>query len=314
MKRLSFALAALAMGLGCGTSSPSFTIDFPLNYLMDVETGESVGSCCFLGQQGDALAAAGEKLLFIDREAGYVKAEVDLGVTIGHAASSPDGGYGLALSGPELHVVSNETYIQRPSVALPSGGAFILPKPESGTIAVLCSNGTAVEVSTLDWQITIEGQTGVQGPTAAAVCSDGRYFFAADAQGNVYRVSMVDLSAESMFQAPGTVTDICAGPGQEMFMTVEGVSQVWAVDVNTGLHSGGFDIPAAGVAVCTTGDGNYIYVSVPGYGIVVVNSLDNTIEAQASTYGAPADMAVNDNSTRAVVTSPGMGRLFMLQR
>lgn len=314
MRRLSAFLALVLACAGCGPSSPAFTNDFPLLYLMDVGTGGPASHCCFLEGQGDALATAGTRLFFLDRDAGYVKAEVNLAVPITHAASSPDGGYALALSGPVLYIVSNQTYVQQPPVVLPSHGAFVLPKPQSTVVNVLCGDGTAVKIGMTNWEITAQAQTGIQNPTAAAISSDGRYIFAADGPGRVYRISTVDFSAEMKFQAPGVVTDFFAGPGQELFMTVEGVSQVWAVDVNTGLHSGSYDLPGPGISVCTTGDGKYIYAAVPGKGIVVVNSLDNTIEAQAGSYGAPADMAVNSNSTRAVVTSPETERVFMLQR
>ncbi len=314
MKRLLTISAVLAVFAGCGTTSPSFVIDFPLNYLMDVDAGESVSHCCFLGGSGDALAASGEALYFIDREAGYVRAQVDLGASISHVASSPDGGYGLALTGSVLRIVSNDTYIQKTPVDLPAHGAFILPKPQSTQVAVLCSDGTALKVSTATWEITGQASTGVQNPTAAAVSADGRYIFAADGQGRVYRVSLVDLSAEMKFQAPGTVTDIWPGPGQELFMTVQDVSQVWVVDVDTGLHSGTFDIPGPAVSVCATGDGMYVYAAATGYGIVVVNTLENIIEAQTGAYGVPVDMAVNTASTRAVIACPATGKLFMLQR
>lgn len=314
MKGLLAATAGLAVLAGCGTTSPSFVIDFPLNYLMDVETGESVSHCCFLGGSGDALASSGEELYFLDREAGYVRAQVDFGAEVSHIASSPDGGYGLALTGPTLRIVSNDTYIQKPPVELPANGAFILPKPQSTLAAVLCTDGTALKLSTATWEITAQASTDAQNPTAAAVSSDGRYIFAADAQGRVFRISLVDLSSELEFQAPGTVTDIWPGPGQELFMTVQGVSQVWVVNVDTGLHSGSLDIPGPGVSACATGDGMYVYAAVPGYGVVVVNTLENTIEAQAGAYGVPVDMAVNTASTRAVIACPDTGRLFMLQR
>ncbi len=314
MNKLSAMFALSVLCAGCGPSSPSFNNDFPLLYLMDVGTVETPVHCCFLEGQGDALASAGGRLLFLDRDAGYARAEVNLSVPLTHIASSPDGGYALALSGPVLYIVSNQTYVQQTPVVLPSHGAFILPKPQSTVVNVLCSDGMALKIGMINWEITAQAQTEVQNPVAAAISADGRYMFAADGPGRVYRISTVDLSAEMKFQAPGAVTDICAGPGQEMFMTVEGVSQVWAVDVNTGLHSGSFDLPGPGIAVCTTGDGKYIYASVPGKGIVVVNSLDNTVQAQAAAYGAPADMAVNSGSTRAVVTSPDTDRVFMLQR
>lgn len=314
MKRLLKASAGLAVLAGCGTTSPSFVIDFPLNYLMDVETGDQASNCCFLGGTGDAFAASGDALYFLDREAGYVRAQIDLGAEVTRIASSPDGGYGLALAGPVMHIVSNDTYVQKPPLDLPATGAFILPKPQSTIVAVLCTDGTALKLSTATWEITAQAETEVQNPTAAAASSDGRYIFAADAQGRVFRISMVDLSAEMKFQAPGTVTDIWPGPGQELFMTVQDVSQVWVVNVDTGLHSGSFDIPGPGVSVCATGDGMYVYAAVPGYGVVVVNTLENTIEAQAGAYGVPADMAINTASTRAVIACPDTGRLFMLQR
>lgn len=313
MKRIVTA-AALAALAGCGTTSPSIYADFPLLYLMDVETAGAPANCCFLEGQGDALASAGKNLFFLDLDAGYVKGLAEFPSAVDHAASSPDGGYGLAITGDTLRVVSNQTYIERAPVALPGPGAFILPKPQSVLVAVLCLDGTAVKVSTVDWAVTASGQTGVQNPTAAAMSPDGRYIFAGNSSGQVYRISMVDLSGELMFQAPGAVTDIAPGPGQNLCMTAEGMSQVWVVDVNSGLHSGGYDIPGSGTAVCITGDGKYVFAAVPGYGIVVVNVLDNTVAAQTEAFGTPADMAVNSVSNRAVVASPETGRVFMLQR
>jgi hypothetical protein len=314
MKVSAAILVPLILSAGCGPSSPSIQGDFPLFYLMDVDTGEPSMVCCFLGAQGDALAAAGTRLLFLDRDVGFVKADVNLSSPIAHAASSPEGGYGLAVSGPLLHIVSNETYIQRQPLPLPAPGAFILPKPQSTLLVILCSDGTAVKVSTSNWEITAQGQTGANNPGAAAMSSDGRYVFAGNAQGRVYRISTVDLSSEMTFQAPGAVTDFFPLPGQEMLMTVEGVSQVWAVDVNTGLHTESYDITAPAVAVCATGDGRFIYASVPGQGIVIVDILDNTIVTQSNAFGSPADMAVNGNSTRAVISCPDMLKVFMLQR
>ena len=314
MKASAMIFTLLVLSAGCGPSSPSIQGDFPLFYLMDVDTAEPSMVCCFLGAQGDALAAAGSRLLFLDRDAGFVKGDVNLSVPISHAASSPEGGYGLAVSGPFLHIVSNETYIQHQPLPLPAPGAFILPKPQSTLLVILCSDGTAVKVGTTNWEITAQGQTGVQNPTAAAMSSDGRYVVAGNGQGRVYRTSTVDLSTEMTFQAPGAVTDFFALPGQEMLMTVEGVSRVWVVDVNTGLHTESYDIPAPAVAVCATFDGRYIYASVPGHGIAVLDILENTMVAQSNAFGSPADMAVNRTSTRAVISCPDMLKVFMLQR
>ncbi len=306
--------AALAALAGCGATSPAIYADFPLLYLMDVETAGTPAHCCFLESQGDALASAGGCLFFLDLDAGFVKGVVELPSAVVHAAASPDGGYGLAITGDTLRVVSNQTYVQRAPVALPAPGAFILPKPQSTVIAVLCRDGTVVKISTVDWAVTASGLSGVSNPAAAAVSPDGRYIFAGDSLGRVYRISMVDLSGELMFQAPGAVTDIAPGPGRNLCMTAEGISQVWVVDVNSGLHSGGYDIPGSGAAVCVTGDDGYVYAAVPGYGIVVVDVLDNTMAARTEVFGTPADMAVNRASNRAVVASPGAGRVFMLQR
>ncbi|MDP1165245.1 hypothetical protein, partial [Klebsiella pneumoniae] len=85
--------------------------------------------CCFLEGQGDALASAGEELFFLDLDAGSVKGLAEFPSAVDHAASSPDGGYGLAITGDTLRVVSNQTYVEREPVALPGPGAFILPKP-----------------------------------------------------------------------------------------------------------------------------------------------------------------------------------------
>lgn len=314
MKRTAAFFAFLAVSVGCGPSSPSIPGDFPLFHLMDVDTSQPSHSCCFLGGQGDALAAAGSRLLFLDRDAGYVRGDINLSVPLTHAASSPEGGYGLAVSGPVLYIVSNETYIQQQPVLLPSSGAFILPRPQSTLVIILCIDGTAVKVGTINWEITSQAQTGIQNPSAAVMTSDGRYIFAGDGQGRVYRISTVDLSSEMTFTAPGAVTDFWAPPGQEVLMAVEGVSQIWAVDVNTGLHTGSYDIYGPAVAVCATGDGRYIYASVPGHGILVVDGTDNTVVAQTQAFGVPADMAVNSNSTRAVISCPDLYKVFMLQR
>ncbi|MCP4648012.1 MAG: hypothetical protein GY852_09825, partial [bacterium] len=117
------ALTILSLLLfACESAGPSINSEFPVFMLQCVNTGGPPTACDFLGGDGDGLAAANTYLYFIDRDAGYVKAEVALGVPVTDVGSSPEGGYGLAIAGNVLYVVSNDIYTVHEQILLPEVG------------------------------------------------------------------------------------------------------------------------------------------------------------------------------------------------
>lgn len=311
MVKYSSILFVLILISGCESTGPSINSEFPAFYLQDVQTVGPPSSCCFLGGNGDILAGAGTYLYFVDREEGYVRAEMPLGVPVTHVEGSPEGGYGLALSGNVLYVVSNDIYSIHSQILLPQAGSFIIPRPSSTSVFVLCTDGTLVKIETVGWTITKQGQTDAGEPVAAALGTSGDYLFAADPDGTVYKISTADFSTAAQTNVENGVNGMCSTPFGEVFVSPAGKSEVWAIDCGTGQHSRTFTIPAPSTALAVTGSGKYLYATVPGQGFAVVNTIDNTIEAVIGSFGDPVDIAINTQTTRAVLC--GLS-LYILQR
>ena len=297
--------------VACDSTGVSINSEFPAFMLQAVNTGGPPTACDFLGGTGDGLAAAGTYLYFVDRDAGYVKADVALGVPIADVGSSPEGGYGLAVGGNVLYVVSNDIYTVHQQVLLPEVGSFIVPRPSSTTVFVVCADGTLVKVETVGWTITKSGPTDATDPAAAALGISGNYIFIADSDGKVYKISTSDFSTVAETTVDGGVNGMCSTVLGEVFVSPEGRSEVWAIDCGTGQHSRTFNVPYPATALAVTSNGKYFYATVPGHGFAVVNTVDNTVEAVIGSFGDPVDMAINNQTTRALLCTQD---LFVLQR
>ena len=309
-KVILFAILSF-MIVACDSAGPSISSDFPAFMLQVVDTGGPPTACDFLGGTGDGLVAANTYLYFIDSDAGYVKAEVSLGAPITDVSSSPEGGYGLAIGGNILYVVSNDIYTLSHQVLLPEVGSFIVPRPSSTIIFVVCADGSLAKVETVGWTITKSGLTDATDPVAAALGTSGDYIFIADSDGKVYKISTSDFSTVAETTVDGGVNGMCSTVFNEVFVSPEGKSEVWAIDCGTGQHSRTFDVPYPASALAVTSNGKYLYASVPGHGFAIVNTVDNTVEGVIGSYGDPVDMAINDQITRALICAQD---LFVLQR
>ncbi len=311
MKKVIVSAVVFLLLVACDSTGPSISSDFPAFILQTVNTGGPPTACDFLGGDGDGLAAANTYLYFIDRDNGYVKAEVALGVPVTDVGSSPEGGYGLALGGNVLYVVSNEIYTVYKQVVLAEVGSFIVPRPSSTVVFVVCADGTLVKIYTVDWTITKSGSTSAVDPVAAALGTGGDYIFIADSDGKVYKISTTDFSTVAETTVEGGVNGMCSTPLNEVFVSPGGRSEVWAIDCGTGQHSRTFTVPYEATALAITSDGKYLYATVPDHGFSVVNTVDNTVEATISSFGDPVDIAINNQITRALICTYD---LFVLQR
>ncbi len=309
-KVIIFAILVLSF-VACDSTGPSISSEFPAFMLQAVNTGGPPTACDFLGGTGDGLAAANTYLYFIDRDAGYVKAEVSLGVPITDVSSSPEGGYGLAIGGNVLYVISNDIYTVHQQILLPEVGSFIVPRPSSTIIFVVCADGSLVKVETVGWTITKSGATDVIDPVAAALGTSGDYIFIADSNGKVYKISTSDYSTVAETTVDGGVNGMCSTALNEVLVSPEGKSEVWAIDCGTGEHSRTFNVPYPATALASTSSGKYFYATVPGHGFAVVNTIDNTVEAVISSFGDPVDIAINNQTTRALLCTSD---LFVLER
>lgn len=314
MKKNIFVLISFfALISGCGDATGiSVNSDFPAFLLQCISTPGGTPSCCdFLGGNGDGLVAAGNELYFIDRDAGYVKAVFKPGVSMTDVGSSPDGGYGLALTGNVLQVISNEIYTVHEQVLLPETGSFIVPRPSSSIIFVVCADGTLVKIETTGWTITKSGATDADDPAAAVLGSSGDYMFIADSNGIVYKISTGDFSTVASTTVDGGVNGMCTTSLGEVFVSPADRNEVWAIDCGTGQHSRTFDVPYQAGALAVTSSGKYFYAAMPNHGFAIVNTIDNTVTAVIDSYGDPVDMCINTTDTRAMLCTH---ELFILER
>ncbi len=311
MKKITAAVVAALVFAGCNPAGPVINSEFPVFKLQVVNTGGPPTACAFLGGNGDYLAVAGTYMYFIDRDANYVKKEISLGAPLADVGSSPEGGYGLAVGGNILFVVSNEIYTLHQQVLLPEEGLFIIPRSSSTVVFVVCADGTVAKVETVGWTITKTGATDSTHPVAAALGTSGDYLFIADSNHKIYKVSTADFSTVAETTVEGGVNGMCPTPSGEVFVSPAGKSEVWAIDCGTGQHSRTFSVPYPASALAVTSSSKYLYATVPGHGFAVVNTVDNTVEAVIKGYGDPVDIAINNQTTRALICTTD---LFVLQR
>ncbi len=104
---------------------------------------------------------------------------------------------------------------------------------------------------------------------------------------------------------------MCSTSLNEVFVSPEGRNEVWAIDCGTGQHSRTFNVPNPATALASTSSGKYFYATIPGHGFAVVNTIDNIIEAEITSYGDPVDIAINNQTTRALLCCSD---LYILQR
>lgn len=310
----AIAAAALALLAGCDPSGPQFGADFPFFYLQDIDTDAPSPACGFLGPYGDGLACPGQRLLFIDGENGYVKACPDLGYPLDHCASTPEGGYGMAVSGELLMYVSNDTYLEHDPVLLPENGLFIVPKPSSTIAWVVCSGGVVATVSTSTWTVASVTDTPVEEPAAAAVTRDGASLFIADAaDGTVRKFNSSTMELQATEEVDGGATDLSTSPSSGVYASPAGLSEIWHLDEGTGLHDFSIAIPGPAECIAATPDDAHLYAGGEGYGLVVVDR-NGSLEAQTTSYGTPSDVVVREDGNRALVCAPDLLKVFVLSR
>lgn len=309
------AVMALELLAGCDPSGPQFGADFPFFYMQDIDTDAPSPACGFIGAYGDGLACSGQRLLFIDGENGYVKAYPDLGYPLDHCASTSEGGYGMAVSGQLLMYVSNDTYLEHDPVLLPANGLFIVPKPSSTTVWVICSGGVVATVSTASaWTVESVTDTPVEEPAAAAVTSDGSCLFIADAaDGTVRKFNSATMDLQATEEVNGGATDLITSPSSGVYASPAGLSEIWHLDGGTGLHDFSVAIPGPAECIAATPDDAHLYAGGDGYGLVVVDR-NGSLEAQTTSYGTPSDIVVREDGNRALVCAPDLLKVFVLSR
>ncbi len=317
MRRILFSLATVALLLaqGCGTTGPSFTVEFPFFYLQDVDCENAPTVCAFMSDGGDGLACAGSDLYFLDHGQGYVRAKVDLGAPLSCCTASSEGGYAAAASGLQLFYVSDETYAEHDPVLLPAPASFLLTKPYGTVIHVICADGSISTVSTVGtWSHVSNVPTGVGQPSAAAITADGSMIFVADAADSTIKAldpSGFGTLAEAYVGCP--VADMCTSPAGGAFAAPSDLSEVWHLDQSTGLHDFSVSLPGTPGCVAVTPDAQYIFAGCTGQGIVVVD-MQGEIQAQNESYGQPSDIAVSGDGQRALYCAPDLMKLLMVSR
>jgi hypothetical protein len=308
-------LSAVLLAAGCGDpAGPSFDVDFPFFYLQDIDVAGAPGNACFLGQSGDAVACAGTRLYFIDYGQGYVRADVDLGYPIECCATTAEGGYGLAVSGQLLFYVSDETYLVHEPVLLPGEARIIVTKPTSNIVWVVCDGGWIATVSTVTWQVTAWTATDVSDPVQAVVSADGASMFVADAaDSTVRKLGSSTFQTQAVQEIPGGATDLCSSPYSGVYASSASLPEIWHLDQGTGLHDYTVPIPAWAAAIAVTPDDAYLYAGCPGEGTAVVD-MEGFLEASSSGFGDAGDISVSGDGQRAVICSPSLMKVFILQR
>lgn len=309
------AVLSVMMMSGCGTTGPSFDVDFPFFFLQDVDCTAAPVACTFIEDDGDGLACAGSVLYFLDGGQGYVAAAVDLGAPLTCCTASSEGGYAAAASGQQFFWVSNGTYAEHDPVLLSAPAAFMLTKPYGTVIYVVCTDGSVSTVSTVgDWYEISNTDTAVEQPSAAALTADGTALFVADAADSSIKVlnpSGFGLLSEQ--QMPCLVSDMCPSPAGGVFAAPSELYEAWHFDQSTGLHD--FSVPLPGLPEClsATPDAGYLFAGCQGHGIVVVD-MSGVVEAQTESWGLPSDIAVSGDGQRALYCAPELLKLVMVSR
>ncbi len=312
---ITAAVLTALMSSGCGTTGPSFTVDFPFFFLQDIDCTASPVACTFTEDDGDGLACVGSSLFFLDRDQGYVLAEVDLGSPLSCCTASSEGGYAAAASGLQFFWVSNGTYVAHDPILLSAPAAFMLTKPYGTVIYVVCTDGSISTVSTVgDWYEISNTETAVTQPSAAALTVDGTAIFVADAADSSVKVldpSGFGLLSEQQMSSP--INDMCASPEGGVFAAPSALYEAWHFDQSTGLRD--FSVPLPGIPEClaATPDAGYLFAGCAGHGIVVVDMSGN-VEAQTESWGLPSDIAVSGDGQRALYCAPELLKLVMVSR
>jgi hypothetical protein len=315
---LSIAVLAGLLVLGCGTTNPTITADFPFFFLQDVDVSGIPEHCCYLSSGGDGVAGA-DSLYFIDYQNGFVRARVSVeGYTIEDVGATADGGYGLALCGNLLYYVSNDTYTVHSPVPLSSYGVFILTNPTGGNwhLYSVGLSGTITTINSLSWDVTaVDTVTGLQDPVAAVITADGSSIFIAD--GSDDTIKMISTSNPGTVTAqctvPGGVADLYAGPGNLIYAAADSLSAIWGIDTGTGQHFSTYPLDSPAVSVAVTPDDNYLFVGFSGSGVSVINTQNLDVEATSTSYGTPHDIAINADGNRAIICS-SLGKILSLEK
>ena len=315
MIRVLLPVLSVMVLVGCDPASPSFYYDYPISYLQNISTSGTPVACDFFGTAGDGLAGSGTHLYFIDSDVGYVLADIDLGQPINDVTTTAEGGFGVAVCSTLLYYVSNDTYVVHNAVVLPVDGIFVVTKPQSNTLYVIGSDGTVVEVETINWTVSATHTTGLTSPAAAAVSSDGQALFVADGADNtVKKLSTSSFEIQAECPVEGGVADLYAGSGSSIWAAPAQKSELWTINLGSGLHDGTYQLPSYPVSVAVMSSGLYVFAGCPGYGTVVIDTQTGDTEMTVSDYGTPDDIAILGSGDRSLLCVAERFEVYVLQK
>lgn len=322
LRSTAFRSAALFLLLlvpeACGPTGPNLDVDFPVFALQDIDCSAMGGptACDFIGSAQDGIFIAGSHLCFVDHDMGYVLAAVDVGYPLNDVAATADGGYAIAVSDALFHYVSNDTYAGHEPLALgvSSPAVFLLARPQGGSAYVIHQDGSVTVINTLSWTVSENHPTDVVSPEAAAISSDGTAVFVADASdGTIKKLETTSFGTVSECGTGGSVFDMEPGPDDRIYAAVGCANEVWIIDVGTGQHYDTVNLPGTAVSAEVTPDGLYVFAGCPGYGMVVVDTADGSVEATIADYGVPDDMGISPNGHRALLCVESALEVYVLQ-
>ncbi len=315
MTRLMLLALSILVLIGCDSTGPSFSNDYPIYYLMNIDTSGAPVACTFFGTNGDGIAGAGTHLYFIDRDAGYVRADKDLGQPINDVTTTAEGGFGVAVCGGLLYYVSNETYVVHNAVVLPVDGVLVVTKPQANTLYVIGYNGMIVEIETVLWTVAATHPSVISFPVAAVISADGQALFVADGSDNtVKKLSTSSFEVLAECEVEGGIADLYAGSGSSIYVAPAGKSEIWTINTGTGLHDGTYQVPGYPVSVAVMADGRYIFAGCTNYGTVVVNTQTGEQEVTLSDYGVPNDIALLGEGSRSMLCVDSRQEIYVLQK
>jgi DNA-binding beta-propeller fold protein YncE len=315
MSRMVFLILSVLVLIGCDSTGPSFSTDYPIFYLQNISTSGTPVACAFFGNAGDGLAGSGSHLYFIDRDAGYVRADIDLGQPINDVTTTAEGGYAVAVCGGLLYYVSNETYVVHNAVVLPVEGVFIVTKPQSNILYVIGSDGTVAEIETVLWTVSATHTTGISSPSAAAISADGQALFVADAVDSTIKklsTSSFEILAECLVE--GGTADLYAGSGSVIWAAPAQKSELWTINIGTGLHDGTYLLPSYPLSVAVMSNGLYVFAGCPGYGTIVIDTQTGDTERTVADYGTPDDIAILGTGDRSILCVAERFEVYVLQK
>ena len=312
------ALTALILCLtGCGPTDPVISIDFPFYFLQDIDVSGVPSDCCFLEAGDDGIAAA-DSLYFLDYFDGYTRAKVYLqGYPIEDVGATAEGGYALGLCGNLLFYVSDGTYTVHDPVPLSSYGRFILTNPTGGSwhLFSVGSDGTLTTINYSSWDVTDVTQVpGLTDPVGAVITSDGSAIFIADGGDDTVKKIATSNPGTVLAECdvPGGIADIYAGGGSLVYVAPDSISAIWGIDTGTGQHYSTYPLVAPAVSVAVTPDDHYIYAGFSGAGVSVINTQNLEVEASATEYGTPYDIAIDGSGHRALLCT-SLGKFIVLR-